>query len=232
MGGVVSPATGMTANQPALVAMPSGTPQSCANESATPIGSKRTSPDNGTPSGGTAVRLACANAATILGDFTNATASSKLLERASALNELMLAPRESEKQIYDLCAAHASAAAAHDLRLAALATAHDLRITALVARSSDPTAFEGTLARLDVRVTSLEGAASADLPPDVDAEAARIFADSPLDVDAVAGFAKNIQIAGQVKSDEFQFLSLELTRVQGRAQQARGPPLVRVPPRG
>ena len=134
MSDVVGPVTGMTANQSTLVAIPSGTPQSCANEAATPSGSKRTRPDGGTPSGGTAIRLACANAAMVLRDFANATASSKLLENDSVLNALMLAQQAFEKQIEDLCAAQASATAAHDLRLTALAMAHDMRLTTLAAR--------------------------------------------------------------------------------------------------
>ena len=65
MSGVANPAADMIPNQSALAAMPSGNPP--ATETETPSGKRAHPHPAGVPSGGTAVRLACANVAMILG---------------------------------------------------------------------------------------------------------------------------------------------------------------------
>ena len=98
MADVVSPVIGSTPNPSVMVALPSGTPQLCPNESATPCGSKRARPGALTPSEGATVQLARTNAAAVLSDFAHAAVSSELLAHAKTLNEVLLAIRALESR--------------------------------------------------------------------------------------------------------------------------------------
>ena len=205
MDDVVSPAIGMTPNHSALAAMPPDMPQPFANETVTPSRSKRTRPDDGTPSGGAMVQLTRQNASSVLHGFANATAYAELLARSKSFKAVLLAHRVLENRFEAFHAEVASATAVHDLHLAALASAHDLRIIALAARPSGLTTFVAPLAPLDTRATSLE-AAPADLPLDDDSEAAHVFVDRPLPADAIVCYVRNVVIAGKVTSEDFQYL--------------------------
>ena len=88
---VVRPASGSAPNQSALIALPPDTLQLCANESATPSGTKRTREGLEIPSGGAMVQRARESAAAAINDRANATVSADLLALAKTPTEVFLA---------------------------------------------------------------------------------------------------------------------------------------------
>ena len=93
---MVRPASGPAPNQSALAALLSDTLQSCANEIATPSGTKRTHKGLETPSGEAMVQRACDGAAAAIHDLANAPVSADLLAHAKTLTDVLLALRAPE----------------------------------------------------------------------------------------------------------------------------------------
>ena len=163
----------------------------------------------GTSSEGAVVRLACANAATTLGDLATAATSSENMASASALIEVSLALWKSESRFDAFCAENASAIAAQELRLSALES-----------RPTDVTALATPLARVTLRVIALEAKlVSTGATYDKADSTAHIF-DDGLPPDAVAIFVKNVLIPG-LNSSEHSFLSPECKDALNKRETAR-----------